>query len=476
MPKISIITPVYCDIPQKVDWLDEMIQSVRVQTVTDWELILIDDKSPISTEPVRAKYANDSRLRWLENAQNEGPAKTRNTAVALAESNCILPVDSDDMLYEPETLENMYDAWLMDETKTIYGNLQMYKQTSRDAFEQVKLIQLGGYTFERAMNLSGTIPVTVMHSKECHYQAGGWKPELDMGLEDVEYWVSAGKRGFCGQKINYTTLIYRQQETSRAYKLKYINQEFRAMQDKIKSMHSDVYKGVYPMGCCGKGSATPAPNVDPVIMSMQARATTRITTLDGYEEKDLEWVLYDGEKTGRFDVALKGAANLPNKYVVYGKGHCFQVHKGNIWFFRNAQKHGYKMNQPDPRQQAQPEIEPEIEPEPQIQFSPQVTEAAPPEMSTIVRLDSVGAQTREAVIQEVIVEPTPAESYSDVMPNRWHLQDLGLTEKLTEKLSSAGWTVEAAAVTKPEILTTLPGIGKARSVAIIKKAKELINS
>jgi glycosyltransferase involved in cell wall biosynthesis len=105
MPKISIITPIYCDISQKVDWLDEMIQSVRSQSITDWEIILIDDGSPLSLDFVKTKYADDTRLRWFNNARNFGPAMTRNTAVALAESECILPLDSDDILASPEVLE-----------------------------------------------------------------------------------------------------------------------------------------------------------------------------------------------------------------------------------------------------------------------------------------------------------------------------------------------------------------------------------
>jgi glycosyltransferase involved in cell wall biosynthesis len=85
MPKVSIITPIYCDTPEKVSWLNEMIGSVIRQTLTDWELILIDDKSPQSLDSVK-QHVTDNRLRWLENATNEGPARTRNTAVAIAES------------------------------------------------------------------------------------------------------------------------------------------------------------------------------------------------------------------------------------------------------------------------------------------------------------------------------------------------------------------------------------------------------
>jgi hypothetical protein len=474
----------------KIDWLDEMIQSVISQTIADWELILIDDKSPLSLGPVRMKYANDNRLRWLENADNQGPAKTRNTAVALANSDCILPVDSDDMLANNETLEYKYDTWIMDKTKTIYGNVQIYKPT-QNGFERSKVHQLAHYSFEGAMNLEfGIMPVTTMHSKEAHYKAGGWKSVLEHGREDLEYWIACGKAGFCGQKINHTTLLYRKHEQSRDYKLKFELNELRAMQDKIKAMHSDIYRGVYPMACCGKGASVAKNNPDPVVLSQQNmnKPVKHITTLDGYNEKDLEWVAYRGPKQGSIGkILIRGASHLPSEYPILGNGHVFQIHKLHKPQFEARQKLGFEINQPDPREQN------ELEPEPvRLQPEPQVIEVAKPELSTLVRLDRIGGETREmdvvGLVDEVIIEPNAPNSYSDVMVTQLptdyfikkevqaslHISNLGLSDKLTEMLNENGYTVEKITETKIETLTKLPGIGTKRGQAIIEKAQELI--
>jgi teichuronic acid biosynthesis glycosyltransferase TuaG len=353
MPKISIITPIYADTSHKVDWLNEMIESVQAQTLTDWEMILINDKSPLSLDDIKVRHANDARLRWFENAKNFGPAMTRNTAVALAEAECILPLDSDDMLADNEALENLYDAWLMDTTKTIYGNVQLYKQT-KSGFERSKTHQLAHYSFEGAMNLQfGIMPVTTMHSKEAHYKAGGWKSELTHGREDLEYWIACGKAGFCGLKINFTTLLYRKHEQSRDFKLIFELNELSAMQQKIKAMHSDVYKGRFPMACCdGKGSTGATPASDPAVMSRKVMsAEVRIvTTLDGYDEKDLEWVAYRGPKQGRSgSILARKPINTPKEYPILGTGHVFQIHKAHRELFEARQRLGFEMNQPDPR-------------------------------------------------------------------------------------------------------------------------------
>jgi glycosyltransferase involved in cell wall biosynthesis len=496
MPKISIITPVYCDISQKVDWLDEMIQSILSQTLIDWELILIDDKSPLPINSIAMKYEDEPRIRktepgvFFENAENSGPARTRNTAVGLAMSECILPLDSDDLLAGPEVLESMYDAWLVNPSVIIYGNLQQYTPIdSSGRFQRQEIIQLGEYSFELAMNLEGLMPVTAMHSKECHYQAGGWKASLAAGLEDVEYWIAAGKRGFCGEKINTTTLIYRRQEESRAYKLKHVNQQFRIMQNEIKQMHSDVYGGKFPMACCGK--QTSAPINDPIVMSNQITSGVISTNLinsqgQSIDERYWKWKQYRGAKKGSF---AKISRLTQIQYMIQGDGHTFPIHEKDEVMFRGTARDVFA-NVPDPRT-----VEPEPEPEPIIE-TPEVIEIPKPEMSTIIRLDAIAMGTVEADIQplppkvepmsEVIIEPNPPLFVSDTMSGGYplpspkpqmslHVNNLGLTEKLTILLNKNNWTVEKLAMAKPSELIPLSGIGEKRANSIIIKAKELIS-
>jgi hypothetical protein len=403
------------------------------------------------------------------------------------------------MLANPDALEYMYDAWLMDKTKTVYGNIQIYK-AAQGGFERSKTHQLAHYSFEGSMNLQfGIMPVSTMHSKEAHYAAGGWKAILAHGREDLEYWIACGKAGFCGLKINHTTLLYRKHEQSRDYKLKFELKELNTMQHMIKEMHSDVYRGEFPMACCGKSTSTPS--LDPVIASGQSQAIRHITTLEGYDEKDLEWVAYRGPKRGSAGrILVRGPATLPSEYPILGNGHVFQIHKQHKKMFSDRQKLGFEINQPDPREQEQ---EPVQIPAPRVQ--PQVVEVPKPELATLVRLDGVGGQTREAnivsptitinendprVIErdfagEAIVEPNPPESYSDTivaqMPTDYfkknvqaglHISSLRLSDKLTETLVNAGYTVEKLAGAEIETLTKLPGIGDKRGEILIQKAQE----
>lgn len=494
MPKVSIITPIYCDTSQKVDWLGETIESVLKQTLADWEMILIDDKSPVSPQPIRARYT-DNRLRWFANAENYGTARTRNTAVALAESDCILPLDSDDLLGDNETLEVMYDAWIMDKTKIIYGNIQFMTADTPNTYRPGKVLQLAPYSFDNVMDLRGALPVTCMHSIDCHQNtiaeiepgvfASGWKPILEHGREDVEYWIAAGKRGYCGLKIDHTTLIYRRHQQSRDYNLK-ISNNLESMQRLIKTLHKDVYGGQFPMACCGKsGTQSSAPVVDPMTISHQAqqKEVRIVTTLDGYNEADLEWVAYRGPKLARSgSIIPRGPNGTPNEYPVLGYGHVFQIHKAHRQLFEKRQTLGFEMNQPDPRQD-----KPSQEPEPQLprivpEAPPVPVEQAKPALATIERLDVIASRTRQADVRgpmqpsaEVIIEPTPPESVSYSMPiASLDVSNLDLGKSLTETLDGAAYTVETLAESTVQELKQLPGIGQKRAEMIIDKAKEYL--
>lgn len=99
-PPISIIIPTY----NRAAVLPAAIQSVRDQTWTDWELIVVDDGSTDDTSAVIAPLLReDPRLRWLVNEGASGPAGARNTGIRAARGAVLGFLDSDDY-WEPAKL------------------------------------------------------------------------------------------------------------------------------------------------------------------------------------------------------------------------------------------------------------------------------------------------------------------------------------------------------------------------------------
>lgn len=100
-PVVSIVMPAY----QAEPFVEEAIRSVMAQTVTDWELLVLDDGSSDATPEIIKRLAReDSRIHYLPNATNLGVAKTRNRGFDLCRGAYIALLDSDDV-WHPDKLE-----------------------------------------------------------------------------------------------------------------------------------------------------------------------------------------------------------------------------------------------------------------------------------------------------------------------------------------------------------------------------------
>jgi len=94
MPLVSIVTPVY----NAARWLPETLASVRAQTFTDWEHLLVDDGSTDdSAAMIALAAARDPRIRLLRTPQNSGPSAARNRALDAAQGRFIALLDADDL-------------------------------------------------------------------------------------------------------------------------------------------------------------------------------------------------------------------------------------------------------------------------------------------------------------------------------------------------------------------------------------------
>ena len=100
-PVVSVVMPAY----NAEKYIEEAIHSVQAQTMTNWELIVIDDGSKDKTGGIiRGIAKKDCRIRYIKNETNVGVAKTRNTGISISRGQYVALLDSDDLWY-PEKLE-----------------------------------------------------------------------------------------------------------------------------------------------------------------------------------------------------------------------------------------------------------------------------------------------------------------------------------------------------------------------------------
>src|SRR6185436_2392424 len=72
------------------------VESIRAQTLRDWELIVVDDGSTDGTRSLLAKI-NDPRLRVIHNDSNRGLAASLNEAFRASRAELIARMDADDV-------------------------------------------------------------------------------------------------------------------------------------------------------------------------------------------------------------------------------------------------------------------------------------------------------------------------------------------------------------------------------------------
>ena len=102
---VSVITPVY----NTAQYLDECIGSILSQSMTDFELLLIDDGSTDGSGAICDRYAEkDKRIRVFH-ISNGGVSAARNLGLDNARGEFVVFVDSDDRI-TPDHLRQLADS------------------------------------------------------------------------------------------------------------------------------------------------------------------------------------------------------------------------------------------------------------------------------------------------------------------------------------------------------------------------------
>lgn len=102
-PKISIVIPLY-HTPLK--YLRRILDSIREQTYTNWELCLADGSTENRVEKyIRSHYGRDKRIKYRRLKENRGISENTNAALAMASGDYIMLSDHDDIVEQGALFE-----------------------------------------------------------------------------------------------------------------------------------------------------------------------------------------------------------------------------------------------------------------------------------------------------------------------------------------------------------------------------------
>ena len=144
-PAISVIIPVY----KSEKYIERCLDSVKSQSFTDFEVLIVDDGSPDKSAELAEKYTSDRRFKLLRQ-ENGGPGIARNTALAQARGEYVAFVDSDDAA-TADYLEKLYDAAKKNQADVVMCGYMLCDKNGRRSREKMLIKRPDVYTGEVIM-------------------------------------------------------------------------------------------------------------------------------------------------------------------------------------------------------------------------------------------------------------------------------------------------------------------------------------
>jgi glycosyltransferase involved in cell wall biosynthesis len=191
VPKVSVVIPTF----NVARYVGDCLASVRAQTLSDWECIVVDDGSTDGTLQ-RIRGSADARIKLIAQS-NKGVSTARNVGLANASGTYLLFLDGDDLLHRealsrlsarldahPEAVAAYGTVWAIFEDGTSYPQKPLHRRNFRS-----------GNLLERMIRGENFLLVgTAMVRTDTARELGGFRPDLRLS-EDWEFWCRMAAKG-----------------------------------------------------------------------------------------------------------------------------------------------------------------------------------------------------------------------------------------------------------------------------------------
>ena len=202
MPQISVIVPVF----NVREYLENCVRSVRRQSLSDWELILVDDASRDNSAEIIENYIKKQgkRIRLIRKNANQGAAEARNTGIDASSGRYIAFLDADD-IWMPDKLEKQ--VAYMEKTGAAFC-FHAYEFGDEKANPTGKIVHVPPVLkYKQALSRTIIFTTTVMFDTE----------KIDMEIihmpnvpsEDTATWWRILKSGYEAYGLDENLAIYR---------------------------------------------------------------------------------------------------------------------------------------------------------------------------------------------------------------------------------------------------------------------------
>lgn len=224
MPEVSVVFPCYND----GEYLPRAIKSVRAQSFTDIELIVVNDGSNEQASlDFLASLPDDVRV---IDQENKGLPAARNAGFRAATGKYVMPLDCDDYL-DPHCIEALLAAVKRDGGATYaFSHIVLRGQKSG--------ILKRNFNFFEQLFLNH-LPYCILIPKALWREAGGYDEHMRGGLEDWEFNIRLGVLGYHGRLVDEPMFFYTVRASGMLQSL--TNRRHAQLTRYIRGKHSACY-------------------------------------------------------------------------------------------------------------------------------------------------------------------------------------------------------------------------------------------
>lgn len=190
---VTVVIPLY----NYENYLVEALASVKDQTLRDIDLVVVDDQSSDQSLDVAVQWAkvNADRFNRIVIAANRENRKldvTRNTAIELAETPYVFPLDPDNRLL-PECLERCLDTIMKKGVSFAYPAIRQFGDG--DGI-------MGTLPYNPSLMAGGNyVDAMALIAKGAWAEANGYRNFSESGWEDFSLWCTFIEKGMSGASV-----------------------------------------------------------------------------------------------------------------------------------------------------------------------------------------------------------------------------------------------------------------------------------
>ena len=212
-------------------YIVEAIDSVKAQTYTNWEIIVINDGSTDEkTLQVLKKIKTEPKLRVVFQ-RNTGLSIARNNGIILATGDYVVCLDADDIL-SPQYLEKTVNVLSNSGSKVAFVSTWIQEFGKRNSLWKAGLYD------QFSLLISNRVCVAALFKKSIWEGVGGYKKEMKGGYEDWEFWLSITEKGYEWAVVQEPLFNYRVRENSM---LATATQKRLELCERLFDLHKDFY-------------------------------------------------------------------------------------------------------------------------------------------------------------------------------------------------------------------------------------------